>query len=138
MPSGTGALAQEVVLWVLLAVLMTGPWVFPWLLRRFRSWRDDVGDRRAARRPVVVPVGRYVDDLRRLSRDLASLPAGTAWARQHGTQMAFDRILIELCTALEIDHDLARLPIGWARDMERLRVEDAVYAKGLRIHPVDR
>ncbi len=136
MPSGAGAVAQEVLLWVLLALLLTGPWMLPWLLRRFRKWRDDVGDARAARQPEVVPVGQYVDDLRRLSRHLAALPAGTPWARQHGTQLAFDSILTKLCAALEIDNELPSMPVGWARDLERLRMEDAVYAKGLRIHPV--
>lgn len=137
MPDGADlSVAGEILLWLLLAVLFTGPWSLPWLGRRLRAWREDVQDRRVARQPVVVPVGRYVDDLRRLSRDLASLPAGAPWARQHGTQMAYDSILTKLCDALEIDHQLAATPMGWSRDMERLRMEDAVYAKGLRIHPV--
>ncbi|CAN5825242.1 hypothetical protein BH18ACT7_BH18ACT7_05500 [soil metagenome] len=136
MPRGAGGIGEAVLLCVLLGLLFGGPWIGPWALRRVRDWRDRRGDRRAARRPVVLPVGQYVDDLRRLSRDLAALPPGTPWARQHGTQLAFDSVLTKLCVALDIDNELATLPVGWARDLERLRMEDAIYAFGLRIHTV--
>lgn len=136
MPSGAGGIGETVLLCVLLGLLLGGPWIGPWALRRFRRWCDRRADRRAARRPVVLPVGQYVDDLRRLSRELAALPSGTPWARQHGTQLAFDAVLIKLCAALAVDNELAALPVGWARDLERLRMEDAVYAFGLRIHTV--
>lgn len=64
------------------------------------------------------------------------MPAGAAWARQHGTQLAYDSILGQLCAALGIEHRLSAASMGWPRDMERLRMEDVVYAKGLRIHTV--
>lgn len=136
MPSGAGGIGETVLLCVLLGLLLGGPWIGPWVLRHVRDWRDRRGDRRTARRPVVLPVGQYVDDLRRLSRELAALAPGTPWARQHGTQLAFDSVLTKLCVALDIDNELATLPVGWARDLERLRMEDAIYAFGLRIHTV--
>ena len=37
--------------------------------------------------------------------------------------------------ALEVPHSLAELPPGLNRDLERLRVEDAVRAAGLELAP---
>ncbi|MEJ7703843.1 MAG: hypothetical protein WKF47_09310 [Geodermatophilaceae bacterium] len=125
-----------VLLFALLALVLCAPLFAPALLHAVRDRLEDRRDRRAMRRPVIAPVGQYVDDLRRLSRELAALPAGAPFARQHGTQLAYDTVLTRLAAALDVDTALASAPVGWARDLERLRTEDAIYAMGLRIHTV--
>jgi len=122
-----------VLLFVLLVLVLSAPLFGPRLFRIVRNLLEDRRDRRAARRPVIVPVGRYVDDLRRLSRELATLRDGTPFARQHGTQLAYDTVLIRLAAALGVTNDLASTPVGWARDLERLRMEDAIYTMGLHL-----
>ena len=136
MPGSGGGLATTIALCVLLAVVLLGPFFGPGITRSVRRRIGDARDRRIAARPVVSPVGSLVDALRRLSRELTELPAGAPWARQHGTRMAYDDVLAKLCDELDIEHELRSLGMGWARDMERLRMEDALYGKGLRIHTV--
>lgn len=137
MPSSGGALGETVLLFVLLAIVFLGPLFGPRLWRSGCRLAEDRKDRRALRRPSTAPsTGQLVDDLRRLSRVLAELPPGTPWARQHGTQLAYDGVLVALCGGLAVEHDLATLPVGLTRDMERLRVEDVLYGLGLRIHTV--
>ncbi|MBA3525234.1 MAG: hypothetical protein H0T85_11955 [Geodermatophilaceae bacterium] len=125
-----------VSLLALLAAICLAPTAVPAAFRLVVRGLEARRERRWARTPKVAPVGELMDGLRRLSRELATLPAGTPWARQQGTQMAYDNLLVRLCAALEIDAHLATAPIGWARDLERLRLEEAVHACGLRIHPV--
>lgn len=125
-----------VLLFGLLALVLCAPLFAPRMVHAVCDLVEDRRDRRASRRPVVLPVGQYVDDLRRLSRELADLPAGAPYARQHGTQLAYDTVLIQLAEALGVGNDLAAAPMGWARDLERLRTGDAIYAMGLRIHTV--
>lgn len=120
----------------LLAVVCLAPTVVPAVFRLVVRGLEARRERRWEKTPKVAPVGELMDGLRRLSRELATLPAGTPWARQQGTQMAYDSLLVRLCGALEIDAHLVTAPFGWARDLERLRLEEAVYAIGLRIHPV--
>lgn len=129
-------MAQLVALLGLLAVICAAPAAVPAAFRLVGRTLEARRERRWARSPKVPPVGELMDGLRRLSRELATLPAGTPCARQQGTQMAYDSLLIRLCSALEIDGQLSTAPIGWARDLERLRLEEAVHGCGLRIHPV--
>jgi len=136
MPSSGGGIGETVLLCVLLAIVILVPLFGPRLWRRAGRLIEDAHDRRAQRNPVNPQTGQLVDDLRRLSRRLAELPHGAPWARQHGTQIAYDDVLVALCRALGVEHDLETLSMGMTRDMERLRVEDALYALGLRIHTV--
>lgn len=129
-------MGQLVSLFVLLALICIAPTAVPAVLRLIERRLEAGRERRWAETPKVAPVGELVDGLRRLSRELATLPAGTPWARHNGTQMAYDNLLVRLCFALEIDGQLATAPIGWERNMERLRMEEAIHACGLRIHPV--
>ncbi|MBA3417528.1 MAG: hypothetical protein ACR2KO_07005 [Geodermatophilaceae bacterium] len=136
MPSSGGGVGETVLLCVLVAIVILVPLFGPRLWRATGRLVEDRRDRRAQRNRVSPQTGQLVDDLRRLSRKLAELPHGAPWARQHGTQMAYDDVLVALCRALDVEHDLATLPMGMTRDLERLRVEDALYAMGLRIHTV--
>ncbi len=128
--------SETVLLCVLLCIVVLGPLLGPRLWRSGCRLAEDRKDRRTLRQPSGPPTGQLVDDLRRLSRVLAELPPGTPWARQHGTQLAYDDVLVALCGAMAVEHDLATMPVGLTRDLERLRVEDVLYGLGLRIHTV--
>jgi hypothetical protein len=78
------------------------------------------------------PVQDVAADLRRLARELAAVPAGAPYVRWQALQNAYDRVLVEAAELLEVEHDLADLPVmGTARDIERLRVVCTLEAAGL-------
>ena len=77
------------------------------------------------------PVQDVAADLRRLARELAAVPAGAPYVRWQALQTAYDRVLTEATELLEVPHDLADLPMGTARDIERLRVVCTLEAAGL-------
>lgn len=77
------------------------------------------------------PLREVAADLRRLSRELAAVPAGATFVRWQALQTAFDRVLTEAAELLEVPHELAGLPMGTARDIERLRVVCTLEAAGL-------
>jgi hypothetical protein len=87
------------------------------------------------RRPPPVPVHRPLEvvaaDLRRLSAQLAAVPAGATLVRWRALWSAFDDVLAEAAEQLEVPHELAATPVGPARDIERLRVVAALEAGGL-------
>lgn len=87
----------------------------------------------APTRPPIEAIGR---DLRRLARELATVPSGTTQVRRRGLQLAYDAVLMSACAALEVEHRLLDSPLGWTRDLERLRVESALESCGVRIHPI--
>lgn len=136
MPSGGGGLGETILLCVLLVIVLGFPLFGHRLWRRAVRLVEDRHDRRAPRSPGRPSTGQLVDDLRRLSRVLAELPPGAPWARVHGTQLAYDDVLVALCRALDVEHGLSTASLGLVRDMERLRVEDVLYGLGLRIHTV--
>ena len=84
---------------------------------------------------AVVPAGRPLEqvaaDLRRLSAQLARVPAGAPMARRRGLQAAYDDVLVEAARLLEVPHALDAVPPGRARDVERLRVQTALATAGL-------
>ena len=77
------------------------------------------------------PVQEVASDLRRLARELAGVPAGAPFIRWQALQTAYDRVLVEAAESLEVPHTLVDLPMGGARDVERLRVVCALEASGL-------
>ncbi|MGY1710209.1 hypothetical protein ACI8AC_11945 [Geodermatophilus sp. SYSU D00758] len=81
--------------------------------------------------PVHRPLERVAADLRRLDRQLSTVPAGAPMARRRGLQAAYDDVLTEAAQLLEVEHALADLPPGMARDVERLRVQAALTDAGL-------
>ena len=99
-----------------------------------------LADLRARRRargavPPPVPVHRPIEqvaaDLRRLARQLDSVPSGSPHVRRTGFQAAYDDVLAEAAAQFAVPHTLAGLPPGFARDVERLRVETALAEVGL-------
>jgi hypothetical protein len=109
---------------------------------------DEVGDRAVAlarrlhlvkpERPVTYhrPVERLAADLRRLSTAMAGIRPGTPYLRRVALLGAYEDTLIEASRALGVAESLAGLPRGGLdRELERMRVEAALEAAGLRFRP---
>jgi hypothetical protein len=108
------------------------------LIHRWASGRPR-GRRRASRtRPAPEPVRRPIQvvaaDLRRLSRQLALVPAGAPLVRWQALWAAYDDVLSEAAAQLEVPHELPDTPVGLARDFERLRLIAALEGAGLMVH----
>jgi hypothetical protein len=95
----------------------------------FRRRRPPRPPRPAPRRPLQVVAA----DLRRLSRQLALVPAGASLVRWRALWAAYDDVLMEAADALEIAHELPSTPDGLARDCERLRMLAALEGAGLAV-----
>ncbi|RBY80705.1 hypothetical protein [Blastococcus sp. TF02A-26] len=87
--------------------------------------------RRRAVEPVHRPVQQVAADLRRLSRQLALVPAGAPVARRRGLQSAYDDVLVEAAALLEVPHAMTLTPAGPRRDAERRRLQAALTDAGL-------
>ncbi len=72
-------------------------------------------------------------DLRRLARQTSQVAAGTPMARRRGLQAAYDDLLVEAASLLDIPTSLRAVPEGVARDSERLYLEAALAAAGLEV-----
>lgn len=77
---------------------------------------------RALKQQTGVPLERLVADLRRLRRVIETDEHRSA-AHQLGNRLAYDRVLIDVCQMLGIEHDLDSDLSGLDRDIERFRVE---------------
>lgn len=117
-----GGVVGSVALAGYVARLVFGSAQLPRLLRRHQE-------------QPAVPAGRPLEqvaaDLRRLSAQLARVPAGAPMARRRGLQAAYDDVLVEAARLLEVPHSLDAVPPGRARDVERLRVQTALATAGL-------
>ena len=76
------------------------------------------------------PVQDVAADQRRLARELAAVPAGAPYIRWQALQNAYDSVLTEAAELLEVAHTLGDLPMGTARDIERLRIVCTLEASG--------
>lgn len=81
--------------------------------------------------PPGPPVERLARDVERIHRDLIRLPAGTPLARRRGILAAYDDALADACRAMQVPQRLEELPAGVEREIERLRVEEALAATGI-------
>ena len=128
--TGLGMLAiatlPVLLVWVLVRINRISQWVVA-VLRRCRVLPKE---NRTIPRP---PVERLAADLRRLSAASRNLPHGTPYARHKGLLLAYDDTLVAACQALDVPQSLDTLPLGTDRELERLRVEAALEAAGLRI-----
>ncbi len=77
------------------------------------------------------PVEAVAADLRRLARQLETVPAGSPQVRRRGIQAAYDDVLCEAAAQFGVPTTLAGLPPGFPREVERLRVETALADAGL-------
>jgi hypothetical protein len=117
---------------VLLFDLFAGRWD-----KQIRQWRDSRHDSaehrrnvRALRKVQGVPLERVAADLRRL-RTAVSTDSHRSAAHQMGNRMAYDRVLMQACEMLEIEHELGNDSVGMERDIERIRVEAELERAGV-------
>jgi hypothetical protein len=87
---------------------------------------------RASGRLIVAPgppLERLAADLRRLRRQRAD--SGRSRVQREGARLAYEDVLSEAARALDISHDLERSPRGIGREVELLRIEQALLDAGL-------
>jgi hypothetical protein len=106
------------------------------VVARRRSGRRRTSSRphaatRAAPEPVRRPIQLVAADLRRLSRQMALVPAGAPLVRWKALWTAYDAVLAEAAEQLEVSHELSTTCLGTPRDIERLRVLTALETAGL-------
>ncbi|PRX47680.1 hypothetical protein B0I33_105260 [Prauserella shujinwangii] len=89
--------------------------------------------RRRAPEPQGPPVERLAADLRRVRHSLATLPPNAPMVRRRATGEAYDALLAQACRAVGVAHRLDAVPEGIDRELERLRVEEALRGAGLAI-----
>jgi ABC-type phosphate transport system auxiliary subunit len=138
--------ASQVVLGVIavsIMVLIPIGCIFLWdlLAGRWDStiqrWRDkraaDAAHRRGVRALKTqqgVPIEQLAADLRRL-RALLGQDEHRSAAHQIGNRLAYDRLMIQICQMLDIEHELSGDSIGVERDIERFRVEAELERAGV-------
>ena len=77
------------------------------------------------------PIQVVAADLRRLSRQMALVPAGAPLVRWKALWTAYDAVLAEAAEQLDVAHELDTTCLGTPRDIERVRVLAALEAAGL-------
>jgi hypothetical protein len=121
----------------LFAIAVVAPSVLFWFLLRAPRTVDTVGAyfrrRRRGPEPASPPIERLAADLRRVHRALAEFPPGTPAVRRVAARQAYDALLVQACAALDVGHRLDSLAEGLDRDIERLRIEEALRAAGVRV-----
>ena len=121
---------------VLLAIAVTAPTLLFWLLLQIPKTVDRLGAYLRGRRgpaPTCPPIEQLAADLRRVHRTLAEYPPGTPALKRHATRQAYDDLLMQACIAVEVSHRLDTLAEGMDREVERLRVEEALRDAGIRV-----
>ncbi|MGY5883786.1 hypothetical protein [Modestobacter lacusdianchii] len=94
------------------------------------------GQQRAVSSPRAVspavrrPLQLVAADLRRLTRELTTVPGGMPMARRRGLLAAYDDVLVEAADLLQVPHRLLDTP-ETAREFERLRLLGELEAAGL-------
>ena len=119
---------------VLLWDLFAGRWDES--LKRFRERQVRSAEHRrtlrALRRIHGAPLERLAADLRRL-REVVRGDAHRSAAQQLGNRLAYDQVLMQACSMLEIEHELSDATSGMERDIERLRVEAELERAGMTV-----
>jgi hypothetical protein len=120
---------------VLTCIAVAAPTLVFWGLVRVPRLVDVIGERIRGRRavPKSLPIEQLAADLRRVHRLLVQCPDGTPMVRRVATRDAYDELLRQACVAVDVEHELDELPEGIERNMERLRVEEALRSAGLTI-----
>ena len=132
-----GGIAVAVMVLVpILAVVIYDRLVGRWEggLSRWRDRRSSAAAHRQAVRELRhqqgLPIEQLAADLRRL-RAILGTDAHRSAAHQMGNRLAYDKLLMQVCEMLEIEHDLDGDSIGIERDIERIRVEAELERAGL-------
>ena len=119
---------------VLLWDLLAGRWDDS--LHRWRDRRNDALEHRRAlramRRMQGAPLEQLAADLRRL-RTVVRTDGHRSGAQQLGDRLAYDQVLMQACSMLEIEHELADNTVGLERDIERIRIEAELERAGVMV-----
>ena len=103
-------------------------------LRRWRERRNSAAAHRQGVRELRhqqgVPIEQLAADLRRL-RVILSSDSHKSAAHQMGNRLAYDKLIMQVCEMLEIEHELDTDSVGFERDIERIRVEAELERAGL-------
>lgn len=100
-----------------------------WRLRRAERRRRKA-DLKALREQHGVPIEQLAADLRRLRAAVRNDQNRSA-AHQIGNRLAYDRVLMQVCAMLDVEHELARDLVGLDQDIERVRVEAELERAGI-------
>jgi len=117
---------------VVLYDLLAGRWDEPlgrWRLRVTES-REHRRNLKMLRHQQGVPLEQVAANLRRL-RSVVAGDAHASAAHQMGNRLAYDRVLIQACEMLNVEHDLDRESTGLDRDIERFRLEAELERAGV-------
>ena len=102
-----------------------------------RNWREKRAANAEHRKGVRalnaqqgVPLEQLAADLRRL-RALLGQDEHRSAAHQMGNRLAYDRLMIQICEMLDIEHELGGDSVGVERDIERIRVEAELERAGV-------
>lgn len=119
---------------VLLWDLLVGRWDAS--LHRWRDRHRDAAEHRQAvramRRMRGAPLEQLAADLRRL-RTAVGADAHRSAAQQLGARLAYDQVLTQTCSMLQIEHELSDATSGMERDIERFRVEAELERAGVMV-----
>jgi len=105
-------------------------------IKRWRERRAAEAEHRKGVRALKaqrgVPLEQLAADLRRL-RALLGQDEHRSAAHQIGNRLAYDRLMIQICQMLDIEHELGGNSIGVERDIERFRVEAELGRAGVAL-----
>jgi hypothetical protein len=121
---------------VLLAVAVVAPSLLFWVVLRVPRAFDAVEaflHRRRVPQPTAPPIEQLAADLRRVHRVLVDFPPGTSAVKRFAARQAYDALLVQACAAVDVCHRLDATAEGLDRDIERLRVEEALREAGVRV-----
>lgn len=121
---------------VLLVVAVTAPSLLFWGMLRVPRVVDALGAFVRGRRlpePSAPPIEQLAADLRRVHRALVDFPPGTSAVKRYAARQAYDELLVQTCDAVDVRHRLDCTAEGIDRDIERLRVEEALREAGVRV-----
>ena len=134
-----GALAVGVLVIVPILTILVFDLVAGHRESHFAKWRRQLELSREHRRAVKrlrhqhgIPLERLASDLRRLRAMLATDSHRSA-AHQLGNRLAYDKVLVQVCGMLEIEHGLDESLGGMERDIERIRVEAELERAGVML-----
>ena len=117
---------------VLVWDLLAGRWDES--IRRWKEQRAEDAEHRqvvrALRTQQGAPLEQLAADLRRLRARLSQDEHRSA-AHQMGNRLAYDRLMMQICEMLDIEHELDTESIGVERDIERFRVEAELERAGV-------
>jgi hypothetical protein len=124
------AVCPVLLIWLVLRLDRIGRGVV-----RLLRWCRVIPKARPEPPPPRVPLEKIAADLCRLTTAIRDVPPEASRARKHGLLLAYDDVLAKAALALDVPEVLTELSLGMDRDLERMRVEGALRAVGLRFGP---